>query len=153
MSIVETVSEAAQPIVSDLGLELWDVEYKKEGSEYFLRVIIDRLEGVWISDCEEVSRKLDPVIDELDIIDHSFNFEVLSAGLVRELKKTEHINRFAGKQVSVSLYKLPEELSLKSKKFNAVLVSANDDFVVFDFNGEHITVDRKIISKIKIDLV
>ena len=107
------------------------------------------------TDLTEVARrgKLDPVIDELDIIDHSFNFEVLSAGLVRELKKTEHINRFAGKQVSVSLYKLPEELSLKSKKFNAVLVSANDDFVVFDFNGEHITVDRKIISKIKIDLV
>ena len=153
MSIVETVRNHAEPVVQSLGLELWDVEYKKEGSEYFLRVIIDRPGGVWISDCEEVSRKLDPIIDDLDLIEHSFNFEVLSAGLVRELKKPEHINQFAGKTVSVNLFKTPENLPVKEKKFDAVVVSADEDSVILEINGESFTVDRKIISKIKIDLV
>lgn len=153
MSIVDKVRIAAEPVVQSFGLELWDVEYKKEGSEYFLRIIIDRPDGVWVSDCEEVSRKLDPIIDELDLIDHSFNFEVLSAGLVRELNKTDHINRFAGKTVSVCLYKLQENLPVKTKKFDATIVSANEDSVIFEINGENFTLDRKIISKIKIDLV
>ena len=153
MSTVETVRKEAEPIVKELGLELWDVEFKKEGSEYFLRVYIDRPEGVWISDCEDVSRKLDPIIDGLDAIDHSFNFEVLSAGLVRELKKTEHINRFAGKTVSVRLFKIPENTALKSKQFDAVIVSADDGCAIFEINGERISIDRKTISKITIDLV
>ncbi len=153
MSIVEKVRIAAEPVVQSLGLELWDVEYKKEGSEYFLRIIIDRPEGVWVSDCEEVSRKLDPIIDELDLIDHSFNFEVLSAGLVRELKKTEHINRFTGKDVSVSLFKVPEDFPVRTKKFDAIIVFAKENSVIFEINGENFTVDRKIISKIKIVLV
>lgn len=153
MSTVETVRKEAEPIVKELGLELWDVEFKKEGSEYFLRVYIDRPEGVWISDCEDVSRKLDPIIDGLDSIDHSFNFEVLSAGLVRELKKTEHINRFVGKTVSVRLFKIPEDAALKSKQFDAVIVSADDDCAIFEINGNRISIDRKTISKITIDLV
>lgn len=153
MSIVDTVRKIAEPVVKDLGLELWDVEYKKEGSEYFLRVYIDRPEGVWVSDCEDVSRKLDPIIDDLDLIEHSYDFEVLSAGLVRELKTTEHINRFAGKTVSVCLFKACDDLVPGSKKFDAVVVSADDKTVVFDINGKHIPADRKIISKITIDLV
>ncbi len=153
MSTVETVRKEAEPIVKELGLELWDVEFKKEGPEYFLRVYIDRPEGVWISDCEDVSRKLDPIIDGLYSIDHSFNFEVLSAGLVRELKKTEHINRFVGKTVSVRLFKIPEDAALKSKQFDAVIVSADDDCAIFEINGNRISIDRKTISKITIDLV
>ena len=153
MSIVETVSNVAEPIVNGLGLELWDVEYKKEGSDYYLRVYIDRPEGVWISDCEEVSRKLDPIIDELDLIDHSYNFEVQSAGLIRELKKTEHINRFLGKTVTVALFKSCPELVPNTKKFDAVIVSADDDYIVFEINGENKKAERKLISKITIDLV
>jgi ribosome maturation factor RimP len=153
MSIVETVREAAEPIVNSLGLELWDVEYKKEGSEYYLRVFIDRPEGVWISDCEAVSRELDPIIDKLDMIDHSFNFEVYSAGLVRELKKTEHLKRFLGKTVTVCLFKSVPELAGTNKKFTAVLVDAYDDSVDLEIAGAIKKVDRKIVSKITIDLV
>lgn len=153
MSIVETVKQAAEPIVKEFGVELWDVEFKKEGSEYFLRVYIDRPEGVWVSDCEAVSRKLDPILDELDIIEHSYDFEVLSAGLVRELKTTEHLNRFLGKTVTVSLYKANDELVPKSKKFDAVLVSADDSFVSLEINGEQKKADRKTVAKITIDLV
>ncbi len=153
MSIVDTVRGVAAPVVNELGLELWDVEFKKEGSEYFLRIYIDRPEGVWVSDCEEVSRKLDPIIDELDLIDHSYDFEVLSAGLVRELKTVEHINRYAGKTVSVNLYKACDDLVPGSKKFEATVVSADETAVVLEINGEKKSADRKMISKITIDLV
>ncbi len=72
---------------------------------------------------------------------------------MRELKKPEHINQFAGKTVSVNLFKTPENLPVKAKKFDAVVVSADEDSVILEINGESFTVDRKIISKIKIDLV
>ena len=153
MSIVDTVKQTAEPIVKELGLELWDVEFKKEGSEYFLRVYIDRPEGVWISDCEAVSRKLDPIIDELDLIEHSYDFEVLSAGLVRDLKTTAHMNRYCGKTVSVSPYKANDDLVPRSKKFDAVLVCADDEFVTLEINGEQKRADRKTVAKITIDLV
>ncbi len=153
MSVVDTVKKIAEPIVKECGLELWDVEFKKEGSEYFLRVYVDRPEGVWVSDCEAVSRKLDPILDELDLIERSYDFEVLSAGLVRELKTVDHINRYIGKPVSVSLYKVNENIVPHSKKFDATIVGANEDFVTFDINGEQKNADRKTIAKITIDLV
>ncbi len=152
MSVVSVVTDLAKPVIEELGLKLWDVEFKKEGSEYFLRIYIDRDEGVWINDCEEVSRRLDPLLDELDPIEQSYNFEVSSAGLVRELKKDEHILKFVGHEVSVSLFK-PDENIGKMKKFNADIKGVNGGYVEFIINGKEFSVDRKNISKIVVDLV
>jgi len=151
MSIADTVKAVAEPIAEKLGVKLWDVEFKKEGSEYFLRVYIDRPEGVWISDCEEFSRTLDPILDELDPIEQSYNFQVCSAGLVRELKTTEHINTFIGKTASFCLYKNDELLN--TKKFDAEIISADDSDVKVSVNGTERIFSRKAISRISIDLV
>ncbi len=104
MKITEQVEAFARPVVEGLGLELWDVEYVREGADWFLRVYIDREGGVDISHCEAVSRALDPILDEKDPIPDSYHFEVCSAGLERVLKRPEDFARFMGSAVLVKLY-------------------------------------------------
>ncbi len=104
MKITEQVEAFARPVVEGLGLELWDVEYVREGADWFLRVYIDKEGGVDISHCEAVSRALDPILDEKDPIPDSYHFEVCSAGLERVLKRPEDFARFMGSPVMVKLY-------------------------------------------------
>ena len=103
--VTETVTALAAPIAAELGLELWDVEYVREAGQWFLRVYIDKDGGVSISDCEALSRALDPVLDEADPIPDSYVFEVSSAGAERELKRPGDFERFMGSPVEVRLYK------------------------------------------------
>lgn len=103
--IADIVAEFAKPIVEAKGCLLWDVEYVKEAGQWYLRVYIDKPEGVSIDDCEAVSRAIDPVLDEKDPIAESYTFEVSSAGLDRQLKKPEHFAQFMGEEVEVRLYK------------------------------------------------
>ena len=78
--IAQRVFELAQPLAAEQGIELWDVTYTKEAGEWYLRVFIDKPDGVGIDDCERFSRALDPVLDEADPIEGSYTFEVSSAG-------------------------------------------------------------------------
>ena len=103
--ITDIVTGIAKPLVEENGCTLWDVEYIREAGQYYLRVYIDKDEGVSINDCENVSRAIDPVLDETDPIDGSYVFEVCSAGLERALKKPEHFAKFIGHTVEVKLYK------------------------------------------------
>ena len=88
-NIASTVRELIAPTAESLGLILWDVEYVKEGTEWYLRVTIDTEEGVTIEDCEKMHRAIDPLLDEADPIEGSYTFEVSSAGADRVLKKPE----------------------------------------------------------------
>lgn len=103
--ITQRVWEIAQPVVEGLGLRLWDVEYVREGADWFLRVYIDKDGAVDISDCEKVSRAMDPILDEEDPIPDSYNFEVCSAGCERTLKRPGDFQQFMGSQVLVKLYR------------------------------------------------
>ena len=103
--VTDMVAEMARPIVEAQGCELWDVEYVREAGEWFLRVYIDKEGGVNIDDCEAVSRALDPLLDEADPIETSYNFEVSSAGLERALKRPSDFERFMGAYAAVKLYK------------------------------------------------
>ena len=105
MSIVSKVTELASPVVKSEGLDLWDVEFKKEGPDYFLRIFIDKEGGVGIDDCERVSRKLDVLLAEVDPIEQSYILEVSSAGLVRELKTDVHLEKFSGYSVEARMFK------------------------------------------------
>ncbi|MFR7744894.1 MAG: ribosome maturation factor RimP [Acutalibacteraceae bacterium] len=87
MKVTEQVAQFAEPVVQAHGCTLWDVEYVREGGEWFLRLYIDKDGGVDISDCEAISRALDPILDEKDPVPDSYNFEVCSAGLERQLKR------------------------------------------------------------------
>ena len=105
MKITELVAGFAKPIVEAHGCELWDVEYVREGSEYYLRLYLDKEGGVDINDCEAVSRAIDPILDEKDPIPESYHFEVCSAGLERPLKRPSDFARFLGSPVTVKLYR------------------------------------------------
>lgn len=103
--VIDVIRELAEPVVQKHGCELWDVEYIKEAGSWFLRIYIDREEGVSLEHCEAVSRELDPILDTRDPISESYTFEVSSAGAERSLKRPSDFDRFMGHLVEVKLYK------------------------------------------------
>lgn len=105
MKITEMVWQFAEPVVQEHGCSLWDVEYVREGADWFLRLYIDKPGGVDITDCEAISRAVDPILDEKDPIPDSYSFEVCSAGLERVLKRPGDFAQFMGAMVLVKLYK------------------------------------------------
>ena len=102
--VVATVKRLAEPIAEGLGYELWDVEYVKEGADYYLRITIDSPEGITIEDCEKMHRAIDPVLDEEDPIEGFYHLEVSSTGIERELKTDRHIAASEDWSVEVRLY-------------------------------------------------
>ena len=103
--ITQAVWSLAQPVAEKHGCELWDVEYVTEAGTRYLRVYIDKPDGVSIDDCEAVSRELDVLLDEADPIPDSYVFEVSSAGAERELKRPSDFERFLGDTVEVRFFK------------------------------------------------
>ena len=103
--IAQQIYDLALPLAAEQGIEIWDVTYTKEAGQWFLRVYIDKPDGVGISDCETFSRAFDPILDEADPIEGSYVFEVSSAGAERELKRPSDFERFLGSNVEVKLYK------------------------------------------------
>ena len=104
MKVTETVWQLAEPIAARCGCSIWDVEFVREGGEWFLRVYLDKEGGVDITDCEAVSRALDPVLDEADPIEQSYTFEVCSAGLERVLKRPSDFARYLGQSICVRTF-------------------------------------------------
>lgn len=102
--ITDKITELAKPVVEEAGCSLWDVEYVREAGTWYLRVYIDKDGGVSINDCENISRALDPILDEADPISESYVFEVGSAGAERELKRPSDFETFMGSEVEVRLY-------------------------------------------------
>lgn len=102
--ITDKVTELVKPVVEEEGCSLWDVEYVREAGSWFLRIFIDKDGGVGIDDCERISRRLDPILDEADPIPDSYVFEVGSAGAERELKRPGDFEQFMGSEVEVRLY-------------------------------------------------
>jgi len=147
--IVELVTEIAKPIVEAQGCELWDVEYVSEGGQWFLRIYIDKADGVSIDDCEAVSRAVDPILDEKDPIETSYTFEVSSAGLERSLTKPAHFQRFLGENVEVKLYKAENG----TKVFAGALEAYGEDgSVTISQNGERHTFTKKQIANVRLRL-
>lgn len=112
--------------VEEQGVELWDVRFVKEGASWYLRVFIDKQDGISIDDCTNVSHAIDPIIDEADPIDISYYLEVCSPGLERELTKPEHFIKLVGQKVKIKLYKAVDGV----KEFTGTLKSATDDIVI-----------------------
>ena len=109
--------EILLPIAERCGVEIYDVEYVKEGSDYYLRAYIDKPEGVNIIDCENVSRALSDALDKEDFIPEAYILEVSSPGLGRTLKKDKHLQKSIGEEVEIKLFKPID----KCKEFAGVL--------------------------------
>lgn len=129
--VTEKVCELARPVVEEEGCSLWDVEYLREAGSWYLRIYIDKEGGVSIDDCERISRRLDPMLDEADPIPDSYVFEVGSAGAERELKRPSDFEAFMGSEVEVRLY---QPLN-GSKVFVGKLLSYEDGAVAISSAG------------------
>ena len=144
--VTDTVAALAAPIVESAGCSLWDVEYVKEAGEWFLRVYIDKEEGVSIDDCEAVSRPLSDKLDEADPIEGSYTFEVSSAGADRVLKKPEHFTMFQGQEVEVKLYR-PKD---GRKDYVGLLRTHEDGNVTIEVNGIPMAFEKKEVALVRL---
>ncbi len=128
----ERVFSLIKETVEDQGVELWDVRFLKEGASWYLRVFIDKADGITIDDCTNVSHAIDPVIDEADPIDISYYLEVCSPGLERELSRPEHYKKVEGSKIKVKLYKAIEG----KKEFIGILKSGEEGVILETEDGE-----------------
>ena len=144
--ITDTVSELARPIVEAEGCSLWDVEYVREAGTRFLRVYIDKQGGVDIDDCERISRRLDPVLDEADPIPESYVFEVGSAGIERELKRPGDFLAFLGSEVEVKLYQPVNG----QKSFVGKLVSYDDGVTEIEVRGKSFRFNKQQTAQVRL---
>lgn len=119
--------ELAQPLADSLGLSLWDVRFVKEGADWFLRVVIDKPDGVSINDCVDMTHLLNPVLDKADPIAQSYCLEVMSPGIERELTRPEHFEAYEGLPVTVKLIRPAED---GQREFVGLLLKSNDDGVL-----------------------
>ncbi len=153
--LTDKIYEMALPIANEHGLDIYEVEYKKEGSDYVLRVILDTKqdgenEYVSINDCEEISRALSDLLDGDDPIKEPYMLEVTSPGLDRPLKKQEDFVRFKGSQVDIGLYKAVNG----SKVVTGELVGKADGVITIKLqNGSQYAAKEDEVSSVKLTVI
>lgn len=143
----QKTEEILIPIVEEYGFELVDVEYVKEGSNWYLRAYIDKPGGITVNDCEAVSRKLSDILDEKDYIDDAYILEVSSPGLGRPLKKEKDFKRSLGEEVEIRTYRMIE----KQKEFTGILRAYDETTVTIEMeNGTEKTFEKGNIALIRL---
>lgn len=146
MSKIEEITEKeASAICEKEGLYVYDVEYKKEGSDMVLRIFIDSDTGVTLTDCEKVSRALSDRLDELDPIKTPYELEVSSPGIERALTRDWHFEKVLGKKINVKLFKPYEGL----KSFTGILKDADSETFVVDIGEKELRIEKNKASQIK----
>ena len=143
-SIKDTVREAIENTVAELGYRIWDITYSKVGADYHLEITIDSDAGINIEDCERVHRAVDPILDEIDPIEDFYYLEVSSPGIERELRTDEHIRCSIGQKVEVKLFKQIDG----KKSFTGILSDYDGAAVTLDTDGKKTAVNKSEIAKI-----
>lgn len=144
-SIVERVTPLCNRVADELGYFIWDVDYVKEGTEWFLRIEIDKEEGIDIEDCEKFSRAIDPLLDEENYIEGTYRLEVSSPGIERVIKTDFHLEKCIGEVVEIKLFAPVEGCKLA----RGTLFSFDGESVVLKDESE-IIIPRKNIAKMNI---
>lgn len=145
---VNVVWKIAEPIANELGYELWDVRFEKEGADWFLRVFIDKEDGISINDCVDMTHALDEPLDEADPIDQSYCLEVCSPGLERSLKRDSHFEKSIGKAVQLKTIRPIDGI----REFKGVLESYDNgslELVLED--GTKFVINKKETAYVKLD--
>ena len=142
----ELTAAYAEKIAAQYGYEIYDVEFVKEGPNRFLRVFIDREDGVNLDDCEAISRNLGEYLDREDFISENYFLEVSSPGIERALKQDKHFKAAIGEEIRVKLYK-PQN---GAKELEGVLEDFDDTSVTLQTNDKAVKTDRKNIAKANI---
>lgn len=143
--IEEKVEKLLEGKIQELGYILYDVEYVKEGKEYFLRIYIDSENGISLDDCELVSNCITQILDSKDYIQEQYFLEVSSPGVERVLKKDKHLQNNIGVKVQVKLFKPVN----KQKKYEGILKCFNQENIVIEVNEQELNIERQNIGQIK----
>ncbi len=146
--IISEVTKIAEPLCEKLGLILYDVDFFKEGADYNLCILIDKEGDVFIEDCENLSRAIDPLLDEIDVIDCQYCLEVSSCGADRKLTKPAHFDGAVGERIEIGFYTKIDG----SKKAIGVLKAHDEDTLTLEINGEDKKYNKKDISSAKVDV-
>lgn len=146
---VSLVWDIAEPIAEELGLILWDVLFEKEGANYYLRIIIDKEDGVGIDDCVNMSHAIDGPLDREDPIDRQYNLQVSSPGIERKLTRPFHFDYAMGEKIILKLIRPWEG----KREFKGTLVdySENGDVTIALDEENTMTAEKKEIAWVKLD--
>ncbi len=141
--IEDKVEKLVKEKIESLGYDLYDVEYSKEGKNYFLRIFIDNPKGIDLNDCEKVNDGINELLDQADYIKEQYFLEVSSPGIERILRKDKHLEQNIGKEVNIKLFKKDEN---GKKEYQGILKQYNEEKIELE---EEITIERKNIAQIK----
>ena len=142
--IEENISQLVKASVEKLGYELYDVEYRKQGKDYYITIYIDSENGITLEDCEKTSNELDEILDKADLIKEQYFLEISSPGLERTIRTDEHLQKAIGKEIEITLYTKIDN----KKQYIGVLKAYNENSITIQ-NEEEKEIDRKNISNIK----
>jgi len=145
-NIEERVEKLLKPIIENIGYELYDVQYEKEGKDYFLRIFIDNEKGIDLNDCEKVNDAITDILDEENYIKEQYFLEVSSPGIERVLRKDRHLEQNIGNQVKIKLFKKDEN---GNKEYDGNLKEFDEQNVIINQKENEIRIERKNISQIK----
>ena len=144
-NIESKVEELLKPIIINLGYDLYDVIYEKEGKDYYLRIVIDKPEGIDINDCEKVNNEINDILDEADYIKEQYFLEVSSPGLERLLRKDKHFESQIGNEIKIKLFKPID----KQKELIGTLEEYNKDEITIKVDDKTIKLNSKDIAVAK----
>lgn len=148
--IVQAVEKMVLPILEQQKLELIDVEYKKEGSNWFLRVFIDKIDGhIDIDECGKVSEVLSKELDEADLIKSAYFLEVASAGAERPLKNEKDLLKSINKQIYLNTYEMLEG----RKEFEGKLLNYENEIIKMLIEDEEVSIPYKLVANVRLALV
>ncbi len=133
--------------IENIGYEIYDVTYRKEGKSNYLTIFIDKKDGISIDDCEKVNNEITDLLDEKNIIKEPYYLEVSSPGLERVLKKDKHFQDSIGYEIYVKSFNKIKEVS--QKEIEGILKSFNDDSIVIERDNKEIEIQRKDIALVK----
>lgn len=149
----QRVTSIIAPTIEEMGFELVDVDYVKEGQDWYLRVYIDHENGIDLSACERVSRRIDSLLDENDrdnsLFSGSYILEVSSPGLTRPLKKDADFDKYEGRMVTVKTYAPVEG----KKEFDGILKGYSDKDIKIEVNGKLLEIPREKVSLVHLAVV
>lgn len=141
--IAVQVAELAAPVVGQMGYEIWDVFYGKEGQNLVLRITIDKNGGIGIQDCEAVSRAVDPLLDELDSLSDAYSFEVSSPGLGRKIRTNKQYRKYLGKEITVHRIRADES---GKRDYEGILQEAGEETILLQTEVGPVEISRDVIS-------
>lgn len=142
-NIEEKVEKLLKPRIEEIGYDLYDVEYTKEGKNYFLRIYIDKPQGIDLEDCEKVNDSINELLDKSDYIKEQYYLEVSSPGIERNLRKDKHLEQNIGKEIHIKLFKKD---SNGKKEYKGILEKFDNETITLEDN---IKIERKNIAQIR----